>query len=1665
MNKIKAILKKTLKAIFWMVGIFIVLFIVIAVLIQFPYIQTRIVRSATSFVSGKTHTRVEIKNVSISFPKTVVLKGLYLDDLKKDTLVYVGETKVNITLYDLLFSKIDVSSFALEDVTLHVNRPLKDSLYNFNFLLTAFAGTTKKANLTPKKPSKWKFNVDKVSLDNIHIHFDDNFGGINASVALKNLKLKMDKIDLEKSDYIMNDLLIDGLQAKVLMKGGAIQKEKNTAVISPTFKAKRIRITNSNISYNDLIGKQSVFTGINGFELKEGSVDLGKEMVSLGSVILSKSKIQYATVETAVPENKIATGNQATKNDWKVAVQNIDMSDNSLSYEVTNKPVIRNAFDANHVYFKFFSLGAKDICYSPAKTEAKITRFNAIDRNHFIITRFETDFSMDQHTITTKKLKIQASHSTIEADINLRFESLKSLTESLPTLYLNVDLKTVSVRNADILYFNPQLIKQPFFKNRMNVTTLTGILKGHVNNLTGKNLEVKTGVKTTLKTDFTITGLPKAETASFNFPNLNVTTGRQDIEMIAGPSIPKSIELPEDINVKAVFNGKIKSFKTTLEINSSSGTACLSANIDKNENFSSNLTISNFDMGKLMKDKTMYGPVSLTASVNGQGLDKKTIHANLKAEVTQLYLNLYTYHNLKVDGKVTGEEFEGQVNMNDKNIVFDFDGLVNLNPNHESYQFRLNMQGADLQKLNLTKDDLRISLEASANLKGGTASKLNGKIGISKIILAHGVKKYKLDSLLIASINEPKRSEINVRSSLIGIKYNGAVSPVVLPRMLTSFVNRYFRYSDSNPSIVKNDMPDFNFEIELHNHPILSEVFFPALKEFIPGLISGSYDSLKNNLKLTASIPKVVYGGTEINDLQMDVNSDSTAINYKLSTSSITNSQIELDNFTFDGKLTGNKLFANISSIDDDKDKKLVIHSQLTKDKTNYILTLDPKEFYLMNDRWDIADDNSIEFGKQGFLIHHLFFNHGENQINIASVHNKFNDDLNIAIKNFNLNDISQIVEKDTSLLAGNVDGNVLLKRVNNSYGIIADARIKNLAVHDVPIGDVFLKADNATTQKFDIDLKLSGEDNNLTAIGTFIPNGGDNSINIKANVQSLSMKTVEAFSFGQITDASGKMTGHFLINGKTTSPEITGEMVFEDAFLNPAELNILFELKHETVQLKPDGLYFNNFIMLDSGHHPAVINGSVKMKQFKNFNFDLHANTKDFMLFNTTNKENIEFFGRMIIDSKIDIKGPMSLPIVNARLKMKKESNFTFAVPEDKLTTDKGENVVEFNDSLKFNPILNRKELKVVEKTGFSGFDLSSVIEIDKEATLRLLMDPASTDSLVVKGEAALSFTMDRSGKMSLTGAYNLNDGSYLVSLESVIKKKFEIIPGSTIIWNGDPLDAEININATYTQRAAPIDLVADQMSGLSQTDIGGYKQPYAFLVVLKLRGAILHPEISFEIQLRPEDKGILGGAVNQKLTMLNADASALNKQVFALLVLGRFVQDNPLQTETGGTESLVRSTVGSFLSSELNKISSKVVPGVELNFDIQSYNDYQTGSAQGRTQVGIGLKKQLFNERLSVQVGGNVDVEGAKAQQNSASDITSDITIEYKLTKDGRYLLKGFRHNQYEGAIDGQLIETGAGVVYVRDFNKWKDFFLSPVEKRGKIKSENKNDSTNVK
>jgi len=247
---------------------------------------------------------------------------------------------------------------------------------------------------------------------------------------------------------------------------------------------------------------------------------------------------------------------------------------------------------------------------------------------------------------------------------------------------------------------------------------------------------------------------------------------------------------------------------------------------------------------------------------------------------------------------VSGKQFEGKINLDDENAVFDFEGLVNLNPNQEQYKFKLNVKGADLQKLKLTKKDARIAFVAAADMKGGTVDQMNGTAGITNIIVASNGKKYVLDSFLSATVNEPNKSEINISSALIGIKYSGTVSPSALPEVLNQFLNNYFPFSESNQSIKKSGPSKFNLEIQLHNHPFLSDVLLPQLKEFEPGIIQGSFDSEKNDLKLNATMKRIVYGTTEISDFAVDVNSDNKALNYKISSSSVSDSKFNIDNFS-----------------------------------------------------------------------------------------------------------------------------------------------------------------------------------------------------------------------------------------------------------------------------------------------------------------------------------------------------------------------------------------------------------------------------------------------------------------------------------------------------------------------------------------------------------------------------------------------------------------------------------------------------------------------------------------------------------------------------------------------------------------------------------------------
>jgi hypothetical protein len=264
--------------------------------------------------------------------------------------------------------------------------------------------------------------------------------------------------------------------------------------------------------------------------------------------------------------------------------------------------------------------------------------------------------------------------------------------------------------------------------------------------------------------------------------------------------------------------------------------------------------------------------------------------------------------------------------------------------------------------------------------------------------------------------------------------------------------------------------------------------------------------------------------------------------------------------------------------------------------------------------------------------------------------------------------------------------------------------------------------------------------------------------------------------------------------------------------------------------------------------------------------------------------------------------------------------------------------------------------------------------------------------------------------------------------------------------VWLGDPLQARLDLKAVHTVETSPLDLVEDQLAGAITPQQSGMRKSLPFKVKLIMTEELLTPNIRFNLDLPTEYQNAYSGQVYARLQQLNRpDAeSELNKQVFSLLVLGRFLPSDPMAAASGGASATMRNSVTQVLNSQLKKVTEKYSKGFDLDLSIDSYS---TTANEGRTALSLGVSKDLFDERLSVQVGGSVDIEGNQGNQK-ASDLIGDITVEYLITPDGIWRVRGFRKNTFEGIIDGEIVETGVALIFSRNYNHVKELFMRKNE-----------------
>jgi hypothetical protein len=176
------------------------------------------------------------------------------------------------------------------------------------------------------------------------------------------------------------------------------------------------------------------------------------------------------------------------------------------------------------------------------------------------------------------------------------------------------------------------------------------------------------------------------------------------------------------------------------------------------------------------------------------------------------------------------------------------------------------------------------------------------------------------------------------------------------------------------------------------------------------------------------------------------------------------------------------------------------------------------------------------------------------------------------------------------------------------------------------------------------------------------------------------------------------------------------------------------------------------------------------------------------------------------------------------------------------------------------------------------------------------------------------------------------------------------------------------------------------------------------------------------------------------------------MNKQVFAILLLNRFIGENPFQSSGEGFNagSFARQSVSRLMTEQLNQLAAGLIEGVDLNFDVASSDDYSTGERRARTDLNVGVTKRLLNDRLQVTVGSNFELEGPQQSNQRSNNIAGNAEVKYQLSKSGRYMLRFYRRNEYQGMVDGYIIESGLGFSMTVDYNRIREILAAKKVRR---------------
>lgn len=1396
-----------------------------------------------------------------------------------------------------------------------------------------------------------------------------------------------------------------------------------------------------------------------------------KGKISISSVQLFGFNINLQKKTPDSPPNFKFVLDAFASNDTVKKNNSLDLRINSIlirrgrmAYHVLSEEETPGKFNAKHIHLQNIIANISLKALSKDSINLGIKRLSLDEKvSGFSLKKMSLKLVANSRQTSIDNFAIELPETSLKLDtIHLIYDSLKAFDRFTEQVRFSFRTLPSQITLKDISPFLPALshFKEPI--------SLDMEVKGTVNQLTCSHLEITADNRQfRLKGDVALQDLSHPQDA-YVFGTLSeLTATTRGVGFLVRNlshdynGVPPVLERLGNVSFRGEVSGYFTDIVTYGQLHTDLGGVNMDLNLSSDKSkglfaYSGAVKTTDYKLGKLLANEQL-GEITFNLDVHGRHVTDRLPVVELKGLIASVDYSRYRYENITLDGEYKQGGFNGKVALDDPNGSIYLNGDVNVSSRIPTFNFQAIINKLRPHDLNLTSKypDTEFSLKLRANFTGGSVDEMIGEINVDSLEFMSPEKQYFMNNMNIRASKQNNENQLRLTSEFLTASVEGKFQYHTLPASILNIMRKYVPSLILPPKKPIETHNNFQFDIHIYNTDILSTIFDIPLTVYTHSTLKGYFNDPLQRLRVEGYFPRLQYKNNFIESGMILCENPSDHIRARVRLTNLKKKgavNLSLDAQAKDDNISTTLNWGNSAAVTYSGQLAAVakfLRTEGEKPLLKAMVEVKPTDIILNDTLWQIHPSQVVvDSGKVD--VNNFYFSHQDRYVRInGRLSDNPQDSVKVDLKDINMGYVFDIASiSDDVNFEGDATGTAYASGVFKKPVMNTRLFIKNFSLNQGRLGDlnIYGEWDNENRGiRLDASIKdISTTPSRVTGIIHPLKPESGLDLNIEAN--ELNLKFLEHYMKSIANDIKGRATGKVHFYGKFKGLNLDGA-VMTDASMNFDILNTHFAIK-DTILLAPSGLTFNNIHISDMEGHSGRMNGYLHFQHFKNLNYRFEIQANNMLVMNTKESTDMPFYGTVYGTGNALLTGNAIQGLdVNVAMTTNRNSIFTYI--NGSVASATSNQFIKFVDKTPRRTIQDsiqiisyyeqlqqkRQEAEEEQKTDIR---LNILVDATPDATMKIIMDPVAGDYISGKGTGNIRTEFYNKGDVKMFGSYQINQGVYKFSLQEVIRKDFVIKNGSTITFNGAPLDANLDIQASYTVNSASLnDLIPEESSSIIQ-------QPNVKVnCIMNLSGILVRPTIKLGIEL-PNERDEVQTLVRNYIST----EEQMNMQILYLLGIGKFYTEDARNNQNSNVMS---SVLSSTLSGQLNNALSQV-------FETNNWNigtNLSTGD-KGWTDMEVEgiLSGQLLNNRLLIN--GNF---GYRDNPMANTNFVGDFEAEWLINRSGDIRLKAYNETNDRYYTKTNLTTQGVGIMYKKDFNKWSDlFFWNKWKLRNKRKQEEK-------